>query len=301
MKKIFKALLCGIFALGFTALMGAYSLKAEDKTFVEDLDGDGKEDIVTYDYSITEIDDENSEYTMEFTVNGKKAYSEGRKIELYPEVTDEHKNHDVLWTLGSIYFQVIDIDPSDSVKEIIASYYSYEDGVLLGIKVFRMKGGKLVAVCEDYDNIGASAYIPVAQKKNKYLTVANSVWTETFGCVWVYVDYKLTKNGLVLKPSKSGVYNVAPNFYEEGNAYKFKAARNIKVYSDKAAKNFKDEIKKKAKFTLKKVKMNVENPFEDYTVYVKASGIKGWIEVDTDTDEYGTVLDKLVTNPVWFS
>lgn len=300
MKKLFKALLCGIFALGFTALIGAYTLKAEDKTFVDDFDGDGEEDIITYDYSINDIDDETSEYTLEFTVNGKKAYSEGRKIEYNPEEPEEHRHHDVLWTLGYINFQAIDIDSTDSTKEIIASYYSNEDAVLLGIKVFRLKDGKMKALCEDYD-IASSAYIPKAQKKNKYLTVATSVWTSTFGCIWVYADYKLTKNGLVLKAPKSGVYTVAPDFYEEGKPNKFKAARNIKVYSDKTTENFKGEINKKAKFTLKKVKMDIENGYEDFTAYVKSSGIKGWIEVNAETDEYGMALDKLVTNPVQFS
>lgn len=300
MKKLLKALLCGIFTLGFMTLLSAYGLKAEDRTFVDDFDGDGKEDIITYDYSINDIDDENSEYTLEFTIDGKTVYSEGRKIELYPEVTEEHRLHDVLWSLGFINFQTIDVNPADSTKEIIASYYSNEDNVLLGIKVFRLKNGKIKTVCEDYD-IASSAYIPKAQKNNKYLTVATSVWTSTFGCVWIYVDYKLTKNGLVMKPSKSGIYNIAPDFYEEGTPNKFKAARNIKVYSDKTTENFKGEINKKAKFTLKKVKMNVDNPYEDYVVYVKASGLKGWIEVDSETDENGMALDKLVTNPVWFS
>lgn len=300
MKRFIKILLCGLFAAGLTVLLGTYTLKAQDNTLIADLDGDGTEEIVYYDSMVKDVDEENMEYSFDISIDGEQAWSEGGIIELHPENPDINKLHNFLWGLGFINVEIIDVNPKDTTKEIIASYYASEDNVLLGIKVFRMKKDKLSCICEDC-SIMAYSYIPKAQKNNKYLTVASSIFTSSFGTIWVKLDYKLTKKGLVLKPAKSGVYDIAPDFYEEGKANKFKAARNIKVYSDKNTKEFKGELAKKAKFTLKKIKYTANGYDSEYSVYIKASGIKGWIKVFDEYDEYGTPLDIPVTNPVWFS
>ena len=300
MKKLIKTLLCGIFALGFTALIGAYSLKAEDNTLIADLDGDGTEDIIYYEQSVKYVDEDTMDYTFDISINGEKAWSEGRLIELHPDNPSANRLHDELWLLGDIRVRIVDVNPKNSTKEIIASYYASEDNMLLGIKIFRLKKGKLNAICEDYE-IPSSSYIPTAQKNNNYLTISTSIWTSTFGCIWVNIDYRITKNGLLIKPSKSGLYTIAPDFYEEGKPQKFMAARNIKVYSDSTLKESKGKIKKNAKFTLKKAKLDWDNPYGNYVVYIKASGLKGWIKVNAETDENNNPIDPLVTNPVFFS
>ena len=295
MKKLSKLLLCCLFVLGFSLLADTYGLKASDNTLIADLNGDGKEEIIYYEPEIRfSYDEEDGEYSFKISIDGKEAWSEGYVIEAYPDEPEEHRLHDVLYTLAYIKVEIADINPSDSYKEIVASYYSAYNEILLGMKVFRYKKGKLTLVGEDY-NVSSFSYVVADQKNNKYLTLGVDYCSQTFGCLWLKVDYKLGKKGFTEKKAKSGVYTVAPEFYADNKIGKFKAACNIKVFSDSSLTEFKGEIKKGQKFYVKKVKLS-DDLTAPFVAYIKSSDVKGWIYVDNQTDDFGDVKEPLVTN-----
>jgi len=302
MKKLWKVLLCGLFALGFTVIVGAYSLKAEDNTLIADLDGDGDDEIITYEENVVYNVEDDSEYSFRISIDGKEAWSEGRVIEAYPDEPEENYIHDVLHTLGYITVNTVDVNPSNKYTEIVATYYSEYNMIVLGVKVFRLKNGKLTVVGEDYKHVSSFGYVLSSQKKNKYLAYAEDIWTPTFGTLWIKIEYKMSKKGFTERNVKSGVYNVAPQFANDGSSAKFKAARNMKVFADSDLTEFKGEITKGQKFTIKKVKLTDKNTYEPFLAYVKtSSGLKGWIYVYNETDEYGDPLEDLVTERVMFS
>lgn len=301
MKKLFRLLLCCAFALGFVGIIGSYGLKAEDNAIVADLDGDGTEEVFFYEFDVTDVADEQREYKFYILQDGDKIWSEDEVMNLYLDDSEETNFlHHPLYMLGDIRVQVIDVNSKDKYKEIILNYYSFEDNMLLGIKVLRYKKGKLTLVSESYD-IPANSYVLRAQKKNKNITIATDFWTTSLGCIWLKVDYKLSKNALIPQVAKSGVYEVAPEFAEDYSQSKFKAARSIKVYSDKECTQYKGEIKKGKSFTLKKVVPSDIYLVGPFAAYVKASGIKGWIVIDNESDEYGAPADPIVKNRRLFS
>ena len=301
MKKLWKAFLSGLFVLGFIVLIGTYSIKAEDNTLIADLNGDGKEEIIYYEPNVKYLDDDKTDYTFKITVDGKEVWSEGYLVDTYLNGSKEDGGYDPLYTLAYIYVEIADINPSDKYQELVASYYSAYNESLLGMKIFRFKKGKLVLVGEDY-HISSYSYLVTPQKNNKYLTLGEDYWAVPFGCLWLKRDYKISSEGFTEKAPKKGIYEVGPEFSNEGKGRKFKAARNIKVFSDSGLTNFKGEITKGQKFYVKKVKFLDEQGLGDFVAYVKTtSGLKGWIYVENDYDDNGEIADKLVTNPRWFA
>ena len=279
------------------------SLKAEDNTIYEDLNGDGVEECLTYDFKITQINDDDSEYRFVITEDGDKIYVEDEIIKKYTDdVETSHSLHDDLFGLGWVKVQVVDANPKDKYKEIVVSYYHNEDNVLLAVKVLRYKKKNKLTVVSESANIMPYSYVPKAQKNNKYLTISTSVWTTSLGCIWLKLDYKLTKNGLIPQLSKTGVYTVAPEFAEDYKQSKFKAARTITVFGDKTCTEPIGEIAKGKKFTLKKVLITSLDDDAPFIAYVKASsGLKGWIYISNESDEYGQAVDKIVQDPRFFN
>ena len=67
---------------------------------------------------------------------------------------------------------------------------------------------------------------------------------------------------------------------------KYKAAKEIEIFSDKNLKNAKGTIAEGEKYTIKKVILNDNDTLENMKAYVKtASGVKGWILIDNTADE----------------
>lgn len=301
MKKVLKALVCSLFTLGFILIAGSYVLKADEGTLTADLNNDGVEEKITYNTSFKMNDDMLQSYKFTIYINDKKAYSEKKVIEeATVDENGEVKYDDLDW-LGSIVLQAVDCNPSDNYKELIAYYYASEDNVVLAYKVFRLKKGKLKLISTDYTS-SAYSYIPVKQKNNKYLTICQDIMTPAFGTIWIYQEAKLTKDSFISKNTKSGVYTVAPNFYEDGSSATFTAATHIKVMADTKLSTFKGEIKAGEKFTLKKVKFTNIDKNASFLAYVKTkSGLKGWIFVDNISDEWGCPLEDLVLDRRLFS
>lgn len=301
MKKALKALVCSLFVLGFILIAGSYALKADEGTLVADLNNDGVEEKITYKTSFKMKDDQLQSYKLAIYINDKKAYSEKKVIEEASVDEAGEVIYDDLEWLGSITWQIVDINPSDNYKELIACYYASEDNVVLAYKAFRLKKGKLKLIGTEYTSSSYS-YIPTKQSNNKYLTVCVDVFTPAFGTIWIYHDVKITKDSFVDKYLKSGVYKVAPNFTEDGSSATFTAATNIKVMADTALTKFNGEIKAGEKFTLKKVKFINSDEYDSFLAYVKTkSGLKGWIYVDNISDEWGCPLEDLVLDRRLFS
>ena len=302
MKKTVMALICSLFTLGFILIAGSYALKADVAPIMADLNNDGVEEKVTYKAEFVMKDDRLQSYKFIIYINDKKAYSEKKEIEYYPaDESGEVQQYDDLEWLGSISLQLVDVNPSDNYKELIACYYASEDNVVLAYKAFRLKKGKLKLIGTEFTDSSYS-YIPTKQKNNKYLTVCPDIMTPAFGTIWIYHNVKITKNSFVDKYSKSSVYTVAPNFSENGSSAAFTAAINIKVMADTGLAKFKGEIKAGEKFTLKKVKFTNNDENDSFLAYVKTkSGLKGWIYVDNASDEWGCPLEDLVEDRRLFS
>ncbi|MBR4777150.1 MAG: hypothetical protein IK007_06005 [Lachnospiraceae bacterium] len=301
MKKALKAVICSLFTIGFILIAGYGVIKADVGPIVADLNNDGTVETVTYKTSFKMNDDMLQSYKFTIYINDKKAYSENHVIEEASiDEAGEYQYDDMEW-LGSVSLQLVDINPSDNYKELIAYYYASEDNVVLAYKVFRLKKGKLKHISTDYTSSSYS-YIPAKQKNDKYLTICQDIMTPAFGTIWIYQDVKVTKDSFISRRSKSGVYTVAPNFYESGSSAAFTAATHIKVMADTKLSTFKGEIKAGEKFTLKKVKFTNNDEFASFLAYVKTkSGLKGWIYVDNSSDEWGCPLEDLVVDRRLFS
>ena len=292
MKKLLKMLLCGLFAVGIIVLADSYVIHAEDNTLIADLDGDGTEEIIYYEPDIKLLEGDETDYTFKISINGKEAWSEGYLIVEYPEKHRKDRLQDPLYTLDYLHVSVIDVNPGDKVKEIAVEYYSSYNEMLLGIKIFRLEKDKLVLVGEDYD-MCPYAYILAPQKNNKRLILAEDSWSTSFGCLWIKKDYKIRKDRFVEKKPANGIYTVAKEFSNDGTIRKFKAARNIKVFSDIELTDFKDEILKGQKFRVKKVKF-IEKTYDFYAYIKTTTGLTGWIYVENGYGEESP--EKLVEN-----
>ena len=130
MHNVLKTIVGGIMMTGFVAIASFIGIKASDDTLIADLNGDGTEEIVTYYQDINPLDNGDIDYSFKMTVNGKKAYEEGGLIERYPEATEENRLHDKLDHLKNINVTVVDVNPEDNTKEIVASYYADVDNIL---------------------------------------------------------------------------------------------------------------------------------------------------------------------------
>ena len=285
-----KMIVGGMVVAGCITMSAMVGTKASDNTFVEDLDGNGTVDIVTYYEDIDPLENGDINYSFKFTVDGETAYEEAALIERYPEVTEAGRLHDKLDHLKTIDVSVVDINPAKEGKELVARYYADVDNILLCIKVFSFDNGKIDLVSEFYPET-SHAYVPKAQDDNKYIKVNVEENIEAIGKVWITRTYKLTKNGFVEKESKSGLYTVAPARYEENKLTKYVAPDFIEVFANKGC-NVKDSLglmKRGEKFVIKKVIYpNENNGYILMRAYIKtASGLKGWIWVDNTIDEMG--------------
>ena len=285
-----KMVVGGMMVAGFVAAASAFGIKASDNTLIADLDGNGTEEIVSYDENIDHLENGDINYSFKFTIEGKTVYKEGGLIERYPEVTEEGRLHDKLDHLKTIAVSVADINPGKEGKELIARYYASVDDIVLGYKVFRYNNGKLNVVSEFYPE-AAHSYVPTAQASNKYIKVNVEEHIDAIGELWLTRTYKLTKKGFVEKESKSGTYTVAPARYEENKSTKYVAANTIEVFATKEC-DVKDSLGLMAegeKFVIKKVIFpNENNGYILMRAYIKtASGLKGWIWVDNTIDEMG--------------
>ncbi|MBR4343746.1 MAG: hypothetical protein IKP88_13805 [Lachnospiraceae bacterium] len=290
----------GMMVAGLVSVAGAFGTKASDNTLIADLDGNGTEEIVTYYEDINPLEGGDINYSFKMTVNGETAYEEGGLIERYPEVTEGNRLHDKLDHLNNIEVSVVDVNPANEQKEIVAKYYASVDNILLGMKVFRYNDGKLNAVSEFYPE-AAHAYIPSAQANNKYIKVSVEEYLPALGKIWVNRNYKITKNGFVEKTSKSGILTVAPATYEENKMTKFKAATYIEVFANKYC-NVEDSIGcigEGEKFTVKKIIYPDNENFYVMRAYIKtASGLKGWIWIDNTVDEMGQPINPVAAGLV---
>ncbi|MBR5178763.1 MAG: hypothetical protein IKW90_08210 [Lachnospiraceae bacterium] len=285
-----KMVVGGMMVAGFVAAASAFGIKASDNTLIADLDGNGTEEIVSYDENIDHLENGDINYSFKFTIEGKTVYKEGGLIERYPEVTEEGRLHDKLDHLKTIAVSVADINPGKEGKELIAKYYADVDDIVLGYKVFRYNDGKLNVVSEFYPNASHS-YIPTAQADNKYIKVNVEEYIDAIGKVWITRTYKLTKNGFVEKENKSGKYNVAPARYEENKLTKYVAANCIEMFSDSSClvDYSIGMLQEGEKFVIKKIIFPTEynGNFISFAYIKTASGLKGWIMVDNTIDEMG--------------
>ena len=295
MFNALKTFVGGIMVAGFVAVTGALGLHASDNTLVADLNGDGTEEIISYYQDIDPLDNGHIKYSFEMTVNGEKAYEEGGLIERYPEATEENRLHDKLDHLKNINVKLLDVNPKDETKEILVSYYASVDNILLDMKVFRYNDGKLKCVSE-FDSESAHAYVPTAQNNNKYVKVCEEIYTPTLGNIWVTKNYKLTKKGFVEKANKTHTYAIAPAGYEENKIAKYTAANMFEVFATKDCmlEDSLGLVGEGETFTVKKVVFLENNEFGPMKAYIKtASGLKGWIFIDNETDEYGQPINAI--------
>ena len=209
-----KMVVGGMMMVGFIAAASAFGIKANDNTLIADLDGNGTEEIVSYDENIEHLENGDINYSFKFTIEGKTVYEESALIERYPEATEEGSLHDKLDHLKTIAVSVADVNPGKAGKELIAKYYADVDDIVLGYKVFRYNDGKLSVVSEFYPNASHS-YIPDAQEDNEFIKVNVEEYIDAIGKVWITRTYKLTKNGFVEMENKSGKYTVAPAYHEK--------------------------------------------------------------------------------------
>ncbi len=294
MHNVLKTIVGGIMMTGFVAIASFIGIKASDDTLIADLNGDGTEEIVTYYQDINPLDNGDIDYSFKMTVNGKKAYEEGGLIERYPEATEENRLHDKLDHLKNINVTVVDVNPEDNTKEIVASYYADVDNILLSMKVFKYNNGKLKAVSE-YNPEGAHAYVPTEQNSNKYIKVNVETYTPVFGNIWLTKNYKLTKKGFVEKTNKNGVYTIAPARYEENKLAKYTAAWTFEVFANKncMVDDSIGMVGEGETYVVKKVIFLEDNEFGPMKAYIKAaSGLKGWIFIDNETDETGKLYNE---------
>ena len=267
------------------AITGALGVHASDNTLIADLDGNGTEEIVTYYEEISPLEDGDFTYSFKMTVNGEDAYEEGGLVERYPSEPAEGRLHDQLDHLKNIVVSVADVNPGKAGQELIARYYASVDDIVLGYRVFRYNDGKLTKISEFFPE-AAHSYIPKAQKNNKYIKVCVETYTPALGNIWLTRNYKLTAEGFKEKESKTGTYLIAPAKYEENKLAKYKAAKEIEIFSDKNLENAKGTIAEGEKYVIKKVILTNNDTFENMKAYVKtASGVKGWILIDNTADE----------------
>ena len=290
-----KTIVGGFMVAGFVAAAGVLGIYAHDDTLVADLNGDGTEEIVSYYQDINPLDNGDIDYSFRMTVNGEDAYEEGGLIERYPAATEENRLHDKLDHLKNIDVKLLDVNPADETKEILVSYYASVDNILLEMKVFRFENGKLECVSE-FTPEGAHAYVPTEQDNNKYIKVCVETYTPTLGNIWVTKNYKLTKKGFVEKTNKTHTYAIAPAGYEENKLAKYKAASLFEVYANKncMVEDSLGLVDEGEKYIVKKVIFLEGNEFGAMEAYIKtATGLKGWIFIDNETDENGQPINAI--------
>lgn len=139
--------------------------------------------------------------------------------------------------------------------------------------------------------------MPAAQDNKKYIKVCVEEYIPTLGNVWLTKNYKFSKGKLVEKASKTGLYNVAPEGYEENKVKKYRAATVLEVYADKSCdvETSLGLIGENEKIAIKKVIFPDNDEYILVRAYVKsASGINGWIFVDPTSDEMGNPVNPIV-------
>ena len=71
-----KMVVGGMMVAGFVAAASAFGIKASDNTLIADLDGNGTEEIISYDENIEHLENGDINYSFEFTIEGKTVYKE---------------------------------------------------------------------------------------------------------------------------------------------------------------------------------------------------------------------------------
>ena len=289
-----KMAACGLATVCFVSAAGALGALASDNTLIGDFNGDGKEEIVSYEQEKTAFDNGDFGYSFRFTIDGEQVYEEDLYVSTEPNTYQNPTLDETLDHLEKIDVQKIDINPGKAGEELVARYVANVDDIVLGYRVFRLKKGEIKVVSEFVPD-AAHSYIFKAQDNNDKIKVAIETSTPTLGNIWLTRNYTLKKDGFVEKESKSGTYTIAPAKYEENKLAKYSAATEIEIFADKKLKNSKGMIAEGEKFTIKKVILTDNNTYEPMRAYVKtASGVKGWIFIDPTTDEYGNPMNPVV-------